>query len=118
MGEGGWTPGEETDSEKSESETICGARCCTSLPCLRLPVGGGGFFFLSGLRPSPIRLELSSSSVMDNSYDVLGDSSCGSCTGSNMDCLETEEVSVLLLLSPPIPLCDRWWVETDGTAVE
>lgn len=39
------------------------------------------------------------------SYEVRGVSVCGSCTGSNMDCREPEEVSVLLLLSKAGGFC-------------
>lgn len=71
-----------------------------SLPCFEL--GGGGFFlpsvddWNSAVKPKP-RL---SSSGSDISCDVRGDSGCASCTGSKIDCLDSDEVSVLL---PPSP---------------
>jgi hypothetical protein len=91
--------GEEVGSigEKSEKETVCGVLAVTSFPCRCFGVGGGFFFsFLT----SPIRLALSSSDAA-MSYDVRG--VCGSCTGSDIDCRETDEVSVLLLLSKTGP---------------
>lgn len=43
-----------------------------------------------------------SSSEAAMSYDVRGDSGCGSCAVSNMDWREIDEVSVLLLLSKTV----------------
>jgi hypothetical protein len=80
---------------KSSKDTVCGVLEETSFPCRCLGAGGG--FFFSPLI-SPIRLVLSSSDAIISS-DVRGVSGCGSCTGSNKDCRETEEVSVPLLLS-------------------
>lgn len=71
------------DGAKSENETVCGALEVTSLPCRCL--GGGGFFLFSGFRSSLIKLECSSSSDIDISYDERGDSGCVSCIGPKMD---------------------------------
>jgi len=68
---------------KSENDTVWGALGETSLPCRCL--GGGGFFLFSGFRSSLIKLECSSASDTDLSYDDRGDSGCGSWIGSNMD---------------------------------
>jgi hypothetical protein len=67
-----------------------------SLPCLEL---GGGGFFLPCIDDSDDTLRSSSGS--DISREVRGDSGSGSCTGSNIDCRDKEDVSVLLL--PPSP---------------
>jgi hypothetical protein len=67
-----------------------------SLPCLEL---GGGGFFLPCIDDSDNTLRSSSGS--DISCEVRGDSGSGSCTGSNIDCRDREDVSVLLL--PPSP---------------
>jgi len=83
--------------EKSSNDTVCGPLGATTLPCRCL--GGGGFFF-SGLLPSAIKVARSSSSDTESSYEVRGVSPCGSCRVSNSDCRESEDVSVLLLLSP------------------
>jgi hypothetical protein len=80
---------------KSSKDTVCGVLEETSFPCRCLGAGGGFFF---SFLVSPIRLVLSSSDAIISS-DVRGVSECGSCTGSNIDCCETEEVSVPLLLS-------------------
>jgi hypothetical protein len=87
--------GELTEVVKSAKDTVCGVLAVTSFPCRCF--GGGGFFF--GLRLSLTRPALSSSSSdREISYDVRG-VSCTSWTGSNSDCREIDEVSVLLLLS-------------------
>ena len=83
--------------EKSSNATICGPFGVTTLPCRGF--GGGGFFF-SSLLPSAIKVARSSSSDIESSYEVRGVSPCGSCNVSNSDCRESEDVSVLLLLSP------------------
>lgn len=80
-------------AEKSEKDTICGVLDVTSLPWRCFGAGGG---FLFSFLISLTRLALSSSDPAI-SYDVRGDSGCGSCTGSNMDCREMDDVSVLLL---------------------
>lgn len=82
-------------AEKASKDTIWGVLDVTSFPCRCFGVGGGFFF---SFFISPIRLALSSSDPAI-SYDVRGDSGCGSCTGSNMDCRDIDDVSVLLLLS-------------------
>jgi len=70
-----------------------------SLPCLEL--GGGGFFLdeVDDTWNSVVNPRRSSSGS-DTSCEVRGDSECASCTGSKIDCLDMEEVSVLL---PPSP---------------
>lgn len=75
-----------------------------NFPCLEL--GGGGFFLpadeggVSAMKPLP------SSSGSDISCDVRGDSGNGSCTASNIDCRDIDDVSVLL---PPSPrACATW----------
>lgn len=91
------------DSLKSAKETVCGPLGPRAFPCLCL--GGGGGPSASGLEVvGPIKdtcsLSSSSSSEMDCwSKDVLGDSMRKSWAGSNRDCRDTEDVSVLLLLS-------------------
>jgi hypothetical protein len=82
---------------KSSKETTCGVRDVTGLPC-RCRGGGGFFFSFSGFFTSSRGPTLSSSDAAISS-DVCGDSSCGSWTGSKMDCRDIDEVSVLLLLS-------------------
>ena len=67
--------GDAKDEGKSENETVCGVLGVTSLPCRCL--GGGGFRF-SGFLVSPTKLTRSSSSEAAISYDVRGDSECGS----------------------------------------
>jgi hypothetical protein len=91
MGSGGGS-----DAEKLSNETVCGCLCVTSLPCRCFGAGGGCFFpFL----PSATSLVFSSSSDSAISYDVRGDSGCISCGGSDIDCRDIDDVSVLLLLS-------------------
>ena len=85
---------------KLSNETICGCLCVTSLPCRCFGVGGG--FFLP-LFTSDANLMLSSSSDSGVSTDVCGDSLCASCGCSKIDCRDTDEVSVLLLLSNGVP---------------
>lgn len=81
-----------SDAEKSEKETVCGARAETGFPCLCF--GGGGFFF-SGFFKSATKPTLSSSEAAI-SYDVRGDSASDSWTGSNTDCRDVEDVLLLL----------------------
>ena len=69
-----------------------------SLPCLEF--GGGGFFLPNVEEGSSADILLRSSSGSDNSCDVRGDSGCGSCIGSKIDCRDNDDVSVLL---PPSP---------------
>ena len=83
--------------EKSSNATVCGPFGVTALPCRGF--GGGGFFF-SSLPPLVINFALSSSSDTESSYEVRGVSPCGSCNVSKSDCRDSEDVSVLLLLSP------------------
>jgi hypothetical protein len=64
-----------------------------SLPCRE--EGGGGFFL-----PAVLASARRSSSGSEISWDVRGDSACASCTGSNIDCRDKDDVSVLL---PPSP---------------
>jgi hypothetical protein len=84
------------DTEKLSKGTVCGCRGETSLPWRCFGAGGGFFlpFFTSDTRPM-----LSSSSDSAISKDVRGDSVCVWCDCSNSDCRDTDEVSVLLLLS-------------------
>jgi len=90
---------------KLSKDTVCGCLGATSFPCRCLGAGGGFFlpFFTSDT--SPI---LSSSSDPAISTDVRGESACVSCGGSNSDCREIDEVSVLLLVSNCAPAsgCD------------
>jgi hypothetical protein len=90
---------------KLSNGTVCGCLCVTSFPCRCLGAGGGFFlpFFTSDTKPM-----LSSSSDSAMSTDVRGESACVSCGGSNSDCREVEEVSVLLLVSNCAPAtgCD------------
>jgi hypothetical protein len=91
------------DSLKSAKDTVWGPFGPRAFPCLCF--GGGGGPSASGRDVvGPIKetcsLSSSSSSEIDCwSKDVLGDSGCNSCAGSNRDCRDTEDVSVLLLLS-------------------
>jgi hypothetical protein len=71
-----------------------------SFPCLWL--GGAGFFF--NVATLSVSLSLSSSEI---SWDVRGDSGCGSCIGSNMDCRDIDEVSVLPPDGPALPVSNR-----------
>jgi hypothetical protein len=71
------------DTEKLSNGTVCGCRGETSLP-----------FFTSDTSPM-----LSSSSDSAISKEVRGDSVWVWCGGSNSDCRDIDEVSVLLLLS-------------------
>lgn len=93
--------GAGSDAVKLSNDTVCGCREVTSLPWRCLGAGGGFFlpFFTSDTRPM-----LSSSSDSGISKDVLGDSGCVCCGGSNNDCRDIDEVSVLLLLSNCAPL--------------
>ena len=86
---------------KLSKETVCGCLCVTSFPWRCFGVGGG---FLLALFASELDLMLSSSSDSGVSTDVCGDSSCVSCGCSKIDCRDTEDVSVLLLLSNCVPL--------------
>lgn len=90
---------------KLSKDTVCGCLCVTSFPCRCLGAGGGFFlpFFTSETSPM-----LSSSSESAISTDVRGESAWDSCMGSNSDCRETEDVSVLLLVSNCAPAtgCD------------
>jgi hypothetical protein len=81
---------------KLSNDTICGCLGVTSFPCRCFGAGGGFFFPFRTSDTSPM---LSTSSDSAISYDVLGDSGCVSWGGSNNDCRDVEEVSVLLLLS-------------------
>jgi hypothetical protein len=85
---------------KLSNDTVCGCLCVTSFPCRCLGAGGGFFlpFITSETKPM-----LSSSSESTISTDVRGESAWVSCRGSNSDCRETEEVSVLLLVSNCAP---------------
>ena len=85
-----------SDAEKLSKDTVCGCLGVTSLPWRCFGAGGGFFFPFFTSDTSPI---LSSSSDSAISYDVLGDSGCVSCGGSNNDCRDIDDVSVLLLLS-------------------
>jgi hypothetical protein len=69
-----------------------------SFPCLEL--GGGGFFLPAVEDKNSAVAALRSSSGSDISCDVRGDSGCGSCIASKMDCRDNDDVSVLL---PPSP---------------
>jgi hypothetical protein len=117
----GGVVGSTKDGEKSEKDTVCGVLDATSLPCLCF--GGGGFgFFFSASKGSPIKLVWSSSSDAAISYDVRGVSLCDSCIGSNIDCRDIEDVSVLSLLSTLIPAILGFWgtanaPEPDGFAL-
>jgi hypothetical protein len=88
--------GEGSDTEKLSNETVCGCLCVTSLPCRCFGAGGG---FLLLFLPSETSPVCSSSSDSAISYDVRGDSGCAACGGSDIDCRDIDEVSVLLLLS-------------------
>lgn len=94
------------DSLKSANETVCGPLGPRAFPCLCF--GGGGGPSASGRdTDGPINCVCSLSSLSSLgidcwSKDVLGDSMCSSCVGSNSECRDTDEVSVPLLLS-----CDR-----------
>jgi hypothetical protein len=94
----------DCDAEKLSKGTVCGCLGETSLPWRCFGAGGGFFlpFFTSDTSPM-----LSSSSDSAISNDVRGDSACVWCGDSTSDCRDTEEVSVLLLLSncgPPVTL--------------
>jgi hypothetical protein len=96
------------DSLKSANETVCGPFGPKGFPCLCFGGGGGpsasGRDVVGPIRETCSLSSSSSSSEIDCwSKDVLGDSGCNSCAGSNRDCRDTEEVSVPLLLS-----CSRW----------
>lgn len=87
-------------------ELLLSSRSSTliNLPCLEF--GGGGFFLAAIVPVKSVPITLLSSSGSDISCDVLGESACTSCAGSNIECFEIEEVSVLLLLSPmPNTVC-------------
>ena len=61
--------GDAKVAEKSSNATICGPLGATTLPCLCL---GSGGLRLSVLLPSAIRVDLSSSSETESSYEVRG----------------------------------------------
>jgi hypothetical protein len=69
------------------------------LPCREL---GGGGAFLPAENPLSPPIRLLSSSRSDISCDVRGDSGCGSCIASNIDCRDMDDVSVLLPPSPKV----------------
>lgn len=102
------------DSLKSANDTVCGPFAPRALPCLCF--GGGGGPSASGRDVvGPIKdtcslsSSLSSSEIDCWSKEVLGDSGCNSCAGPDRDCRDTEDVSVLLLLS-----CGRAGCVTGG----
>jgi hypothetical protein len=110
LGPGGCCQPAGIDSLKSANDTVCGPFGPRGFPCLCF--GGGGGPSASGrdmVGPINKTCSLSSSSSSSSSEidcwskDVLGDSGCNSCAGSNKDCRDTEDVSVLLLLP-----CSLW----------
>jgi hypothetical protein len=67
--------GDAKVGKKLSNATVCGPLGLTTLPCLCL---GGGGLRLSALLVSAIRVDLSSSSEMESSYEVRGVSPWGS----------------------------------------
>lgn len=65
-------------------------------------LGGGGFFLVEGYSDDTT---LRSSSGSDISWDVRGVSAGTSCIGSNRDCRDIDDVSVLLPPPSPGPWC-------------
>jgi hypothetical protein len=71
-----------------------------SFPCREL--GGGGFFLSDSDAAFTTDILRRSSSGSDTSCDVLGDSGIFSCIFSKIDCLDVEDVSVLVPSATPV----------------
>jgi len=89
------------DSLKSANDTVWGPFGPRAFPCRCFGGGGGpsgsGLDVVGPIKETCSLSSSSSSSEIDCwSKDVLGDSGCNSCAGSNRDCRDTEDVSVLL----------------------